>query len=286
MKKSLKILIIVLVVLIVLILILLGVKFLSPTENEDNEMQTNSVSFDANDAVATINAVVVKVNDSDLIAIRVDNPDTLIDVSYPDNVNKDDFKQGQEITVYYNGSTLDSYPERFQNVEKIEVIKDKGDVDIPNSALRYAYSSRDNVNVSVDEITKSKISLTITDNNEYKYEYSNEYKLYKKNKDNNEQAEAPNMPVATGNTTSSFDGTGPVWDEVTKVSNASNEIAGNVENTDDITTKMTADWTSIYGELSEGDDEFVLDTSEAFSVIVYFTVNSNGEISNINTSLS
>ena len=271
--------------MIVLILILLGVKFLSPTENEDNEMQTNSVSFDANDAVATINAVVVKVNDSDLIAIRVDNPDTLIDVSYPDNVNKDDFKQGQEITVYYNGSTLDSYPGRFQNVEKIEVIKDKGDVDIPNSALRYAYSSRDNVNVSVDEITKSKISLTITDNNEYKYEYSNEYKLYKKNKDN-EQAEAPNMPVATGNTTSSFDGTGPVWDEVTKVSNASNEIAGNVENTDDSTTKMTADWTSIYGELSEGDYEFVLDTSEAFSVIVYFTVNSNGEISNINTSLS
>ena len=71
----------------------------------------------------------------------------------------------------------------MEKIEKIEVVKDKGDVDIPYSALRYCFSSRDNVEVSVDELTKSGISFIINDKNEYKYEYDNEYSIFKKNKE-------------------------------------------------------------------------------------------------------
>lgn len=285
MRKSLKILIIILVIILVLILVLLGIKYLKPNEKVDNKIQTNSIAYDTNDAVASINAVVVKANDSDLIAIRVDNPDTLVSVSYPDNVNKDEFKQGQQITVYYDGSILDSYPEQLEKVEKIEVVKDKGDVDIPYSALRYCFSSRDNVEVSVDELTKSGISFTINDKNEYKYEYDNEYSIFKKNKEA-ENVESPNIPALTsGNTTSSYDGSGVhLWDEVQKTSNVDAENA-EINDSDD-TTKVNVDWTSVYGELGEGDYEFVLNTSEAFGVRIAFTINENGEVSNISTSLS
>lgn len=286
MKNSLKILIFVLVVIVILILLLLGVKYLKPNEQVDNEIQTNSTVYDANDSVSTINAVVVKSNDSDLIAIRVDNPDSLVTINFPDNVTKDNFKEDQQITVYYDGTILESYPERIPNVSRIEVVKDKGDVDIPMSAYRYAYSSRANVEVSVDELTKSSVSFTIKDNNEYKYEYNNTYKVLK-DKREIDQTEVPNAPIVTGNTTSSYDGTGiPLWEEVSKVSNNDSENSGTVENIDDNTIKITADWSGIYSELGEGNYKFSLDTSEAFSVIIFFTVDANGEVSDIHTSLS
>ena len=285
MRKSLKILIIVLVIILVLILVLLGVKYLKPNEQVDNEIQTNSTVYDANDSVSTINAVVVKSNDSDLIAIRVDNPDSLVTINYPDNVTKDNFKEGQQITVYYDGTILESYPERIPNVSRIEIVKDKGDVDIPMSAYRYAYSSRDNVEVSVEQLTKSGISFTITDKNEYKYEYNSKYTILKKNKEA-ENTESPDVSnLVSGNTTSSYEGSGThLWDEAQKVSDVDAENA-EINNSDD-TTKVNVDWTSVYGELGEGDYEFSLITSESFGIRISFTINNNGEVSDISTSLS
>lgn len=163
MKKGIKILCIILGIIIVFGLIFLTVYY--------NKTKNNSI--------ATMSAIVVKVNENSLGVMNIENTDELLTVGYADEGNIG-FKQGQEILIYYDGMVLASFPAQIYNVGKIEIVKEESETAIPEKVLRYYYSSRDNVTVSISELTKAGITLTITDKNEIPYSYSNNYIIYKK----------------------------------------------------------------------------------------------------------
>ena len=284
MKKGLKILIIILVILVVVILAILLINHFT-TKEVSNELTGNSISYDNSDAIATMDVVIVKVTDNNLGVIKEDDINSLMTVTIPDaDANK--YKQNQEIRVYYNGMINEMYPSSFAKVSKIEILKETSDITIPEKALKYFYSSRDNVLVSNINVTQTGISFEIKDTNEYKYEYKNSYTLFKKNPEA-EQVEAPSMPIVTGNTTSSYEGSGiHLWEEASKFSTIDSGDTVISENIAEDTVRKTCDWTNIYGKLASGEYDFALSTSEDFGLRIQFSINENGEVSNVSYNFS
>ena len=278
MKRGLNVLIIVLVILVVLAVAILLVKHFT-TNEVNNELTGNSISYDNADAIATMDVVIVRVDDTYLEVINKDDPNDVMRANIPDD-DINEYKQNQEVRVYYNGMINEMYPGSFDKVSKIEILKDNSDVTIPEKALKLFYSSRNNVSVSNINVTQTGISFEIKDTNEYKYEYTNTYTLFKKNPEA-EQVKAPSMPIVTGNTTSSYEGSGiPLWEEASKVSDVNSEDTVTSENIAEDTVRKICDWTNIYGKLESGEYDFSL-TVEGFYIRIKFTVNENGEISNV-----
>lgn len=278
MKRGVKILIIVLVVLVVVAIAVLLVKHFT-TNEVSNELTGNSISYDNADAIATMDVVIAKVDDKSLGVINKDDPNDILTASIPEG-DTNEYKQNQEVRVYFDGTINESYPGSFGKVSKIEILKESSEVTIPEKVLKYFYSSRDNVSVSNINVTQTGISFEIKDTNELKYEYTNTYALYKKNP-KAEQVETPSMPIVTGNTTSSYEGSGiPLWVEATKVSDAQSEDTVSSENVSEDNVRKTCDWTNIYGKLESGEYDFSL-TSERFYIRIKFSINENGEVSNI-----
>lgn len=278
MKRGLKVLIIVLVILVVLAVAILLVKHFT-TNEVNNELTGNSISYDNADAIATMDVVIVRVDDTYLEVINKDDPNDVMRANIPDD-DINEYKQNQEVRVYYNGMINEMYPGSFDKVSKIEILKDNSDVTIPEKALKLFYSSRNNVSVSNINVTQTGISFEIKDTNEYKYEYTNTYTLFKKNPEA-EQVKAQSMPIVTGNTTSSYEGSGiPLWEEASKVSDVNSEDTVTSENIAEDTVRKICDWTNIYGKLESGEYDFSL-TVEGFYIRIKFTVNENGEISNV-----
>ena len=278
MKRGLKVLIIVLVILVVVAVAILLVKHFT-TNEVNNELTGNSISYDNADAIATMDVVIVRVDDTYLEVINKDDPNDVMRANIPDD-DTNEYKQNQEVRVYYNGMINEMYPGSFDKVSKIEILKDNSDVTIPEKALKLFYSSRNNVSVSNINVTQTGISFEIKDTNEYKYEYTNKYTLFKKNPEA-EQVKAPSMPIVTGNTTSSYEGSGiPLWEEASKVSDVNSEDTVTSENIAEDTVRKICDWTNIYGKLESGEYDFSL-TVEGFYIRIKFTVNENGEISNV-----
>lgn len=278
MKRGLKVLIIVLVILVVLAVAILLVKHFT-TNEVNNELTGNSISYDNADAIATMDVVIVRVDDTYLEVINKDDPNDVMRANIPDD-DINEYKQNQEVRVYYNGMINEMYPGSFDKVSKIEILKDNSDVTIPEKALKLFYSSRNNVSVSNINATQTGISFEIKDTNEYKYEYTNTYTLFKKNPEA-EQVKAPSMPIVTGNTTSSYEGSGiPLWEEASKVSDVNSEDTVTSKNIAEDTVRKICDWTNIYGKLESGEYDFSL-TVEGFYIRIKFTVNENGEISNV-----
>ena len=283
MKRGLKVLIIILVILVVVAVAILLVKHFT-TNEVNNELTGNSISYDNADAIATMDVVIVRVDDTYLGVINKDDPNDIMTASIPaDDTNE--YKQNQEVRVYYNGMINEMYPGSFAKVSKIEILKEDSDVTIPEKALKLFYSSCVNVSVSNINVTQTGISFEIKDSNEHKYEYTNTYTLFKKNPEA-EQVEAPSMPIVTGNTTSSYEGSGsPLWEEATKVSDVKSEDTVTSENIAEDTVRKTCDWTNIYGKLESGEYKFLL-TAESFGVGIQFSISENGEITNVNYSFS
>ena len=283
MKRGLKILIIILVILVVVAVAILLVKHFT-TNEVNNELTGNSISYDNADAIATMDVVIVRLDDTYLGVINKDDPNDIMTASIPDD-DTNEYKQNQEVRVYYNGIINESYPGSFGKVSKIEILKEDSDVTIPEKALKLFYSSCVNVSVSNINVTQTGISFEIKDSNEYKYEYTNTYTLFKKNPEA-EQVEAPSMPIVTGNTTSSYEGSGiPLWEEASKVSDVKSEDTVISENIAEDTVRKTCDWTNIYGKLESGEYQFLL-TAESFGLGIQFSISENGEITDVNYSFS
>lgn len=172
MKKEFKIILVILGIIVLLALIFFAIDYSRVKKQE----------YENNNMVANMKAIVVKVYDKSLAAIKIGNESELISIGFDENIG---FKQGQEISVYFDGMIMETYPAQLGNVGKIEIVKEKSDIQIPDNILRYCYSTRDKVNVTVSELTNSGITLTITDTNELPYNYSHSYTIYKevKNKD-------------------------------------------------------------------------------------------------------
>lgn len=201
MKKSSKIALIIIVIFILMALICLTYYLI---------MQRKT----------TINAVVVKVHDNSLTVMGVRNASELISVGFTDEGNIG-FEKGQEILIYFDGTIMETYPAQLGNVRKIEILKEKSDIKIPDDILRYCYSSKDNVKITVNELTNSGITLSITDSNELPYNYSHKYKINKKVKNQEYTGVGEKIGKDTENSIAGYTGTGLeyIWEEVPKISN-------------------------------------------------------------------
>jgi len=244
---------------------------------EENYREKYSEQNEYTNMSTTMKAVVIKVKENSLMVMGFDNIG-LCSVSFAEEGNIG-FKQGQEILIYFDGMIAASYPGQIYNVGKIEIIKEKSDIEIPKSILRYSYSSRNNVTVSISELTKTGIKFTIKDTNELQYDYSNTYTIYKKVKNKDYTGIGYQIGENTGNSTAGFTGTGLeyIWEEAPKLTNVSSEDTVIVDNKEKIIEKR-CDWTNLYGELKDGEYEFVLSASD-FSIRIKFNINANGEIS-------
>lgn len=166
--------------------------------------ETYREKFEENDKMrATIKAVVVKVNKNYLLALGIENGTELYSIGL-NNIENAEFKNGQEILIYFDGTVMTTYPAQLGNVGKIEIIKEKSDIQIPDNIIRYCYNSKDKVNVTISELTNSGITLTITDENELPYNYSHSYKINKKVKNENYTGVGQKIGEDTEHSTSGF----------------------------------------------------------------------------------
>lgn len=150
-----------------------------------------------------IKAVVVKVNENSLFA-EVEGAG-LCSVSFGRNGNIG-FKKGQEIEIYFNGLINASYPGGIVNVGKIEILKEESGKKISNEALQYCYNSKDNITIDIEEFTKERVVIKVTDINELPYNYSDQFRILKKNENYVEPTFDPSRVIGedTENSTSGY----------------------------------------------------------------------------------
>lgn len=141
-----------------------------------------------NGPVTKMTGVVIKVEDKEIIVFditkglnRLSYSDTYhVDFSKEGNIG---FKQGQEVEIYYSDKIIDETG--LHDIEKIKITKEKSNVEIPKKVLRHYYSSFNNVDVRIAELTSSGMCVIITDTNELKYDYSHDYRISKNVKNEN-----------------------------------------------------------------------------------------------------
>lgn len=153
-----------------------------------------------NNMTATIKGVVVKVNNKSFLVMENDS-NSLYSVGHKNDV---EYKKGQEVLIYFDGMVMESYPAQLGNIGKIEIVKEISEIEIPEKILRYAYSSKDNVTVKINQLTKQGISINITDKNEYPYQFSNDYIILKKVKNENYTGVGQKIGEDTANSTAGF----------------------------------------------------------------------------------
>lgn len=181
----------VIVAIIVLLIIIIIGKILY------NKMQPENMRV-------KMKAVVVKVNENSmLVTTDTKNTNGLINIGFAKDGNIG-YKQGQEILIYYDGFENSSYPGQIWNVGKIEVKKEKSNVEIPERILRYAYSSMNNVFVQISELTNKEITLKITDTNEFKFVFANSYEIKKEEKNLNYTGTGYKIGEDTSNSTAPY----------------------------------------------------------------------------------
>ena len=202
-------------------------------------------------ASVTFQAVVVKASDKSLLIFGTGNSSGLCSTGIGNTENVE-FKQGQEVLIYYDGTELETYPPQLANVEKVEIIKEKSDAEIPENVLKYAYSSPYNVTISLNELTKNGISFTVKDTNELQYEFSNEYSLSKKVKNENYTGVGQVIGENTENSTAGYTGTGVeyIFKGMEKLSDVPYDETIKISTNGD-TKNIEINWSRIYGELGE-----------------------------------
>lgn len=240
-----------------------------------------------NNSVSRISGVIIKVEEKDLIVLGKEDEDVWrISFSKDGNIG---FKKGQEVKIYYTDKIIDSiWPAPIRNVKKIKITKEESDIKLSNDLLNFWYSSIDNVSFEVNEFTRSGIILKITDTNEIPFEYSNEYIIQKKVKNENYTGTGYVIGESTATSTSGFTGTGSEynWIELNRKSEVSMEdtieiLSYSQEIGDYYITGRKVNWSKFYGELDEGEYIFkLLSNSTKFNCIsISFSVNENGEVS-------
>ena len=290
-NNKLKKVILVFSIAVILISIIGIIAYVIGNETEDinNNEITNYIEEDnQSNMSATINAVVMKVNENSLSVMEIqegDSSENLYSVSFAEEGNIG-FSEGQEVLIYFDGIIASSYPMQIHNVGKIEITKDQTDITIPENILRYYNSSKENVDINVSEITNRGITINITDTNEIPYEYSNDYVIYKETVNESYTGEGEYIGENTGNSTADYTGTGSeyIWDELEKNLDIKIEdtIEDSIYNLPNMTeednyhvTGKKIDWTNLYGELDNGNYRLVFSNNGSSSIIIEFSVNNS-----------
>lgn len=258
-------------------------EYYSNFKTNTEQINANSIksylSKDGHNGVI-MDAVVVKVDEESMLVLASDSDSMLASVGFLKEGNIG-YKQGQEIAIYYSGDILESYPCQLAGIEKIEIVKDKSNKEIPDSILRYCYSSRDNVSVEIAELTNSGIYLKITDTNELKYNYSHNYKIEKEVKNPNYTGIGYKVGEDTEYSTSGYVAPAPeyIWEEVNKISDISCEDTEDIKrNTSKELIDRKFDWTQLYGNLESGKYKFYLIDDDCLGITVEVSIDENGKV--------
>ena len=167
---------------------------------------------------------------------------------YIENNQIKNLKQGQEVIVTFH--YRESFSEKFTYepiAEKVEILKEESDTQIPRDVLVKAYSTKENITIAIDKekSNNKQIVFTITDKNELKYDYSTmKYNVYKYNAPPEKQEV---IYTENGAHTSGYN----PWPELTKIAEISNEANYTVDDSGNV--NVTINYSQIYGELNEGE---------------------------------
>lgn len=299
------------ILLIVIILILIGMQMWNYLNNSKAQISKDAIDYSYTLAENTAEEnkygsvtkklIVVKVEENDLKTM--DYNETLDIVSVKNEVMSK-FKQGQEILVYYDGLIATSYPGRI-NADKIEILNEESEIEIPIEILRYYNFSQNNISVKIENISNTKIEFSISDLNEIPLDYGDhyEYCIFKKNFENeiynqnlevDENEITPAVATDTYSTTSSYNpGTvkiKQVWEELELIGNENyKNCEWDVISESGMIFIGNTDWTDLYGELSTGEYQFKvyrkpteegsLDNLFFNSISIKFIVDDSGNVS-------
>ena len=261
-----------------------NVKSIEIVDN-DNKVKED---LEKRNMVAMKKAFVAGVNKDNIYVVDSENSDLLYEVSYAKEGNIG-FEVGQEVEIYFNGRTSVIGKNGIMGikyVEKIENYDKNSNYIIPNSILKKFYTTFDNVEVNIENLTNARITFNVTDKNDLKYSFNNNCTIFKN------VAEQPSSePIISENGSTSISGyQGDKWQELSKISD-NIENKADIENIDESTKKISYDWSNIYGFLGSGEYRFVfgdIQTESNYLVIVgnnrenisvKFTLKDNGEIS-------
>lgn len=225
-------------------------------------------------------AVVVRVYDKSLTVMEIEDTKSLISVGFTKEGNIG-FERGQEVAINYSGGIMESYPAQLSEVKKIKITEQKSDVEIPEEIIKFCYNSVENVKYTIEELTDSGITFTITDTNELPYTYGHRYSISKKTEN---QTQGYVISESSGNFTGSYSGTGPIWSILETNSNIPSEdteqILFTTTQNNKFVQKRKIDWTPLYGKLKSGEYEFSFDNDimAVGTSKIGFKIDSNGEI--------
>ena len=193
------------------------------------------------------------------------------------------FKYGQEVLIYFDGMIADSYPAQIYNVGKIEIVKDKSNITIPDNVIRYYNNTEEKVSINVSDLSNTGITLTITDENELPYEYSDDYIIYQEVKNKEYTGIGYKIGEDTENSTSGYTGTGLeyIWEEMRKnseikiedtIENLVYNLPNMEENEHYTVIGKKIDWTNLYGKLNDGKYRLVFSGEASFPIIIEFSI--------------
>ena len=255
------------IILILLIVIIINFSVVLvlyiKSKNNQNDYNNLSSNYYSDNTEKTLDAVVIKVEKLELIVgeIRENNIGAIYVISKNDyNV---EYKMGQEIKVLYaekKGKL--AIQNHIIDVKRIEILKEKSDIVIPEKYLIDYYSSKDNIETKLNKLTCSEISFDIYDKNKYPYNYAKDYRIIKYNEEDDDS----NFQILKSISNNSIEDTMEIQideGEMTKH------------------LKYNINWKNIFGELEKGRYKFTLqyDKLEPLKILsIQFLVKENNEI--------
>lgn len=166
---------------------------------EEMEAFENKIKEEQDTKEAVLRAVVVKADENHVMVMETKRNELIM-------LGKQslELKQGQEIAIHFDGRIMESYPAQLGKIEKVEIVKEKSEIQIPEQILRYCYSSKNKVSVTISEFTNTGISFMITDENQLPYQYAHRYKINQKVKNRDYTGVGYQIGENTGNSTAGY----------------------------------------------------------------------------------
>ena len=256
----------VLIIIILLLVLTLGFVYMNRKNGQENSMQDDfhedMAAVISYEGTFKTKGVVVRPEKDNLTIMPISMPISSkeeyrnVEFFYYETENKLNLKQKQEVLVTFhyrkNGNAIDGYEPVADN---IEILKDESSVEIPRDIFVKAYSSKDNISISINNSKSNnrQIEFKITDKNELKYDYSRmKYSIQKYNppptKTEVIYTEDGGMAIP------SYD----PWPELKKIKDLPNEFNYTLDEKGQ--AYIDINWEEVYGELGEGEYKFMLST--------------------------